>query len=179
MRMLLPIAAAFALAACGSQATNDTVATDANATGMATTEPMDMSGNNMMMNDMAGANAMAAGGGAVTVTVNGVRANGGPVLVALQNSGNFLQAAGAYTTTAQPTGTSVTATIQGVAPGRYAAAAVQDTDGDGTATIGAQGPSEPWGLSGTPQTTGAPTFEPAAFEVAASGGEATVTLRAR
>ena len=50
---------------------------------------------------------------------------------------------------------------------------------DGTATIGAQGPSEPWGLSGTPQTTGAPTFEPAAFEVAASGGEATVTLQAR
>lgn len=173
MRMLLPIAAVFALTACGGQTANETAATNVGAT-----EPMDMSGNNAMANGTAGGDAMAAGG-AVTVTVNGVRANGGPVLVALQNSGNFLQAAGAYTTTVQPTGTSVTASIQGVAPGRYAAAVVQDTDGDGTATIGAQGPSEPWGLSGTPQTTGAPTFEPAAFEVAATGGEATVTLQAK
>ncbi|CAA9519227.1 MAG: hypothetical protein AVDCRST_MAG91-2073 [uncultured Sphingomonadaceae bacterium] len=174
MRMLLPIAAALALTACGGQAANETAATNAGATGTAATEPMDMSGGNATAG-----NDMTAAGGAVTVTVNGVRANGGPVLVALQNSGNFLQAAGAYTTTVQPTGTSVTATIQDVAPGRYAAAVVQDTDGDGTATIGAQGPSEPWGLSGTPQTTGAPTFEPAAFEVAATGGEATVTLQAK
>lgn len=171
MKTLLPIAAALALSACGSPA-NETVATDTNVTDLGAVEPMDGAANNMMAAPMGGA-------GAVTVTVNGVAANGGPVLVALQDSSNFLQAAGSYTATVQPTGTSVTATIQGVAPGSYAAAVVQDTNGDGTLTLGDTGPTESWGLSGTAQTTGAPTFEPAAFQVAETGGEATVSLQTK
>lgn len=170
MKMLLPIAAAFALTACGSPAANDTATTlDTNVTEMGS---MDGAANNMMAAPMGGA-------GAVTVTVNGVAANGGPVLVALQDSSNFAQAAASYSATVQPTGTSVTATIQGVAPGSYAAAVVQDTNGDGTLTLGDTGPTESWGLSGTAQTTGAPTFEPAAFQVAEAGGEATVTLQTK
>lgn len=172
MKIILPIMAAFALTACGSQPANETVATDTNITEMGSMEPVDGAANNMTA-------APAGGAGSVTVTVNGVAANGGPVLVALQDSSNFLQAAGSYTATVQPTGTSVTATIQGVSPGSYAAAVVQDTNGDGTLTLGAQGPSESWGLSGTAQTTGAPTFEPAAFQVAETGGQATVTLQTK
>lgn len=172
MKTLLPIAAALALSACGSTPANDTVAaTDTNVTEMNAMEPMD-GANNMMA-------APAGGAGSVTVTVNGVAANGGPVLVALQDSSNFAQAAASYSATVQPTGTSVTATITGVAPGSYAAAVVQDTNGDGTLTLGDTGPTESWGLSGTAQTTGAPMFEPAAFQVAETGGQATVTLQTK
>ena len=41
------------------------------------------------------------------------------------------------TTKVEPTGNSVTATLSGVPAGRYAAAVVQDTNRDGTFTIGA------------------------------------------
>lgn len=167
MRMLLAATAALALAACGgSETANTTAATDATGDMMAA--------DNMMTNDMAMTN-MAAGAGAVTVTVNGVTANGGPVLVALQTESQFAQQAGAYTATVQPTATSVTATFQGVSPGSYAAAAVQDTDGNGSFTIGETGPTEPFGFSGTAQT-GAPTFGPASFPVTETGGTASVTL---
>lgn len=169
MRMLFAATAALALTACGGQST-DTAATN----DMAMTNDMAAMDNTMMANDMAAMNT-TGGAGAVTVTVNGVRANGGPVLVALQTEADFAKQAGTYTTTVQPTGTSVTATIQGVSPGSYAAAVVQDTDQNGSFTIGETGPTEPFGFSGTAQT-GAPTFGPAAFQVAETGGTATVTL---
>jgi uncharacterized protein (DUF2141 family) len=121
---------------------------------------------------------MASGGAVVTVTVDGVRANGGPVLVALQSEGEFAKSAGTYTTKVEPTGTSVTATLSGVPAGRYAAAVVQDTDRNGSFTIGDTGPTEPFGFSGTVQT-GAPTFGPAAFDVGATGGSASVTLKGK
>lgn len=121
---------------------------------------------------------MAARGGNVTVTVSGVVANGGPVLVALQDSASFAQAAAKYSTTVTPTGRTVTATIRGVAPGRYAAAVVQDTNQDGTLTLGETGPTEPFGFSGAAQK-GAPKFQPASFQVNARGGSARVALKAR
>lgn len=168
MRILFVACSALALAACGA---SETAATNSATTDVAATSPSD----NMMMDNMAMANTGAAAG-SVTVTIDGVRANGGPVLVALQNEGQFAKSAGAYTTTVEPTGTSVTATFQGVSPGSYAAAAVQDTNSDGTFTIGDIGPTEPFGFSGTAQA-GAPTFAPAAFQVAETGGTASVTLR--
>ena len=171
MKIILPLIAAAALSACGSSTPAENAST-----GAAATDPVAMNGSDM--NAMAGndmAMAPAGGAGAVTVTINGVSPNGGPVLVALQDSAGFAKAAGAYTSRADPTGATVTATFQGVAPGSYAAAAVQDTNNDGTLTLEATGPSEPWGFSGTPQT-GAPTFAPASFQVAETGGVATVTL---
>lgn len=127
---------------------------------------------------LAQGSGMSARGGTVTVTVSGVAANGGPVLVALQDSASFAQAAAKYSTTVTPTGRTVTATIRGVAPGRYAAAVVQDTDKDGTLTLGETGPTEPYGFSGRAQT-GAPTFQPASFQVTSRGGSARVALKAR
>jgi uncharacterized protein (DUF2141 family) len=165
MRLTI-VAAALLLSACGSQTaeTNDEVLTDDPA--------MTAPASNMDM----GANMAAAGSaGAVTVNVSGVRANGGPVLVALQREGDFAKQAAAYTAKVDPTGTSVTATISGVTPGSYAAAVVQDTNNDGTFTIGETGPTEPFGFSGSNQS-GAPTFGPAAFDVAETGGSASVTL---
>lgn len=125
--------------------------------------------------DTSSADAMANSAGTVTVTVNGARANGGPVLVALQSPAEFARAAGRFAQTAQASASSVTVTFTGVPAGTYAAAAVQDTDGNGTFTIGQTGPTEPWGLSGAPQS-GPPAFGPASFTTDAAGGTAAVTL---
>ena len=168
MKILLPIVAAFALSACGTNtAGEDNSVTSAGTNEVVPADPM--------ANEATGNTAMTGTGGAVTVTINGVAPNGGPVLVALQDSASFAKVAGTYSTTVQPTGASVTATFQGVTPGTYAAAVVQDTNQDGTLTLGSTGPSETFGFSGTPQT-GAPAFEPASFQVAETGGTATVTL---
>lgn len=116
--------------------------------------------------------------GNVTVTVTGVMPDGGPVLVALQDESGFAQVAGKYSATVTPTGRTVRATIRNVTAGRYAAAVVQDTNKDGTLTLGATGPSEPFGFSG-PSQRGAPAFRPASFQVNAKGGSARVMLTAR
>jgi uncharacterized protein (DUF2141 family) len=174
MRSLFIAASLLALTACGGT-TTDTAANDTLATNdIAAVDSM--IANDGMDGAMAG--NMASSGAAVTVTVEGVTANGGPVLVALQSEGEFGKSAGTYTTKVEPTGTSVTATLPGVPAGRYAAAVVQDTDKNGSFTIGKTGPTEPYGFSGTAQT-GAPAFGPAAFDVAATGGTATVTLKGK
>ncbi|WP_300973206.1 DUF2141 domain-containing protein [Sphingomonas sp. LHG3406-1] len=174
MRTFLVAASMLALAACGGSTdtsntavTNDIAAVDT----MITDDGMgNMTGNT--------AGNMAMGSGTVTVTINGVTPNGGPVLVALQGEGDFAKQAAAYSTRVDPTAATVTATISGVAPGSYAAAVVQDSNSDGTFTIGETGPAEPFGFSGSAQS-GAPTFGPASFNVAESGGSATVTLKGK
>ena len=160
MRIILPFAALVALSACNSE---PAVAPVDN-TLASTTETIDP----LEMN-----NTMAAG--TVNVTITGVTPGGGPVLVALQDEAGFAKVDGAYTATVDPTAATVTATMTGVPAGRYAVAVVQDTNKDGTLTIGATGPDEPYGFSGTAQA-GAPTFEPAAINVTDMGGTATVVL---
>lgn len=173
MRGILVLASALALTACGG-ATTDTANT-------AVTNDLAAMDNMLVDDGMGNAGMtgnMAAGAATVTVTVNGVTPNGGPVLVALQGEGDFAKQAAAYSAKVDPTATTVTATISGVAPGSYAAAVVQDTNKDGSFTLGETGPTEPFGFSGTAQK-GAPTFGPASFEVADSGGTATVTLKGK
>ncbi len=153
----LAAASALTLAACGGAEEAEPIAEDTTAMDTTMTEPM-------------------AGAGQVTVTINGVQPGEAPLLVALQGEGNFLQSAGAYTQQVDATGESVTATFNGVTPGNYVAAVVHDANNDGAINIGETGPDEPWGISGTPQTTGAPEFTPAAFQVTETGGQATVSL---
>jgi uncharacterized protein (DUF2141 family) len=173
MRSLFIAASLLALSACGG--TTDTAG---NETGTAN----DLAAvDNMIADDgmntgMAG--NMAARGGVVTVSIDGVAANGGPVLVALQSESEFGKSAGTYTTKVEPTGASVTATLSGVSAGRYAAAVVQDTDRNGSFTIGKTGPTEPYVFSGTAQS-GPPAFAPAAFDVATTGATASVTLKGK
>ena len=153
----LAAASALALTACGSAEEAEPVATDTAAMDPAMTTP-------------------AAGAGQVTVTINGVQPGNAPLLVALQGTDNFLQSAGAYTQSVGATGETVTATFDGVTPGSYVAAVVHDANSDGAINIGETGPDEPWGISGSPQTGGAPEFQPASFEVTDAGGQATVSL---
>ena len=113
---------------------------------------------------------------AVVITVDGV-SGPGTVYVALQNEGVFGAADATYGATAgAASGGSATATITGVAPGQYAVAAFQDTNGNGQLDIGANGvPSEPWALSNGAGTRGAPTFGDARMDF--SGGDrAAITL---
>lgn len=174
MRHLMIAASLLALTACGSNATNDA----APANDLATVDNLivDDGTNGAMSGNMAG--NMAAAGGTVTVTVNGVTPNGGPVLVALQGAGDFAKQAAAYTGKVDPTASTASVTISGVAPGSYAAAVVQDTNKDGSFTIGATGPTEPYGFSGAAQS-GAPAFAPASFEVTESGASTSVTLKGK
>ncbi|WP_338502263.1 DUF2141 domain-containing protein [Sphingomonas kaistensis] len=175
MRSLLLAASILGLAACGNTtetaATNDAIVSN----DMAAVDNMIADDG---MNAGMGGNIATSSGAVVTVSVSGVTANSGPVLVALQSESEFGKSAGTYTTKVEPTGTSVTATLSGVPAGRYAAAVVQDTNRDGTFTIGATGPTEPYGFSGTAQS-GAPAFAPAAFDVSATGGSATVALKSK
>ena len=111
----------------------------------------------------------AADTGSVTVSVSGIEEDGGEVFVALQDEQGFAGDGGAYTQVVPADGRRVTVTFNDVAPGDYAAAAFQDTDGDGAVTLERTGPTEPWGLSG--DVSGAPRFEDAMFAVE-SGEEA-------
>ena len=130
----------------------------------------------MVMGALASAFAAAPALAAdVTVTVSGVQPNAGPVLAVLQRSGQFAKKGGAYKQTVQATSDTVTVTFSNVAPGTYAAAAVQDTNGDGTVTIGKTGPTEPFGFSG-PAQTGVPKFGPASQRITSAGGTMTVAL---
>lgn len=123
----------------------------------------------------AAALASPAIAGDVTVSVSGVQPNGGPVLAVLQRSGQFAKAQGAYRAKVEPTAETVQVVFKNVTAGTYAAAVAQDTNRDGTVSIGKTGPSEPFGFSGTPQT-GLPKFGPASQRVASAGGTMTVTL---
>lgn len=161
MKIILPLAALASLAACNSEPAVAPVDSTVDTAVL----PID---NTMAMGD-----TMAAG--TVNVTVTGVTPGAGPVLVALQTEAGFAKVGGDYTATVDPTSSTVTASVTGVPAGRYAVAVVQDTNMDGTLTVGATGPDEPYGFSGTRQA-GAPTFAPAAIDVTDMGGTATVAI---
>lgn len=148
-------AAALSLAACG---TTDAETADADAMGdstaMAMEEPMMMP---------------------VTVTVEGVQPGGGQLWIALQNAEEFATAGGSYTAKVAADMETVTATMEDVEPGTYVAAVIHDENNDGKVDVGAKGPSEAWGMSGSEQS-GKPEWMPATFVVTDEGGAATVTL---
>jgi uncharacterized protein (DUF2141 family) len=70
-------------------------------------------------------------------------------------------------------------TIDGLAPGTYAARALQDVDGNGKMTVNPFGlPVEPYGFTnGAKPNMGSPSFEAAAFTVAPGANAQTITLR--
>lgn len=105
----------------------------------------------------------AASAAEVTVSIEGVQPGAGTLLVALQTEDQFLAKEGEYTTTVPADSETAMATFDDVEPGTYAAAVVHDEDGDGDFTVGDNGPTEGWGLSG--DVTGAPEFSGSMVEV--------------
>lgn len=118
-------------------------------------------GNEAMDGDSAGIDRDDA---RVTVTVENVTPNGGPVLAALQRQDEFAKAAASYTAQKSATSSTLTLTFENVEPGAYAVAVFQDLNNDGGLELGDAGPTEPWALSGDRQMEG-PQFTPAALDV--------------
>ena len=92
--------------------------------------------------------ATPAFAGDVTVSVSGVQPNSGQVWAVLQRKAQFLKAQGAYSQKAPATSDTVQVVFHNVAPGDYAAAAIQDTDQNGSVAVNKTGATEPWGVSG-------------------------------
>jgi uncharacterized protein (DUF2141 family) len=77
--------------------------------------------------------ALAAGGAPLTIAVAGIGAAKGKVSVLVCREAEFLQPSCAYSGTATATVGTTSVTIADVAPGRYAATAYWDANGNGKA----------------------------------------------
>lgn len=117
--------------------------------------------------------AMAALAGAaeaaeVRVTLHGVEARGGQILIALQNEQSFMQPRSEYgkAETAQP-GT-MTFVFEDVAPGEYALSAVHDANSNQSMDMAPEGmPAEGFAMSNGSTLTGPPSFGQVKFTVGA------------
>lgn len=108
--------------------------------------------------------------GDVTITLTGVQARGGDLLVGLQTPAQFLKHEGAYgeIVAAPPAGTQLV-TFHNVAPGDYSVSALHDTDGNRDMTLVNGRPGEGWGLLNGEALRATPTFNQVKFNVPASG----------
>lgn len=121
--------------------------------------------------------ASAALAGDVTVTLTGVKPEGGQMLVSLQTRDQFMKPAGAAGAMGPAeTGTQVL-TVKDVAPGDYAVMVMHDADSNWTMNLGADHrPAEGWGMSGQAPDGRKPTFDDVKVAVPADGGAVTVAL---
>ncbi|ALG60830.1 DUF2141 domain-containing protein [Citromicrobium bathyomarinum] len=111
--------------------------------------------------------------GEVTVTLTNVRADAGDLYVSLQSEAQFMQAAAlAGKTVENPKDGTVTVTFDDVPDGQYALMVWHDIDGDGTFSMGPQGPTDGWSMIGADALRGMPTFAAQSFTL---DGSATVT----
>ena len=121
--------------------------------------------------------ASAAMAGDVTVTLTGVQAQGGQMLVSLQTREQFMKPQGANGATGPAAAGVQVFTVQDVAPGDYAVMVMHDADSDWSMDRQANGiPSEGWGMSGNAPTNRAPTFDEVKFTVPAGGGAVSIPL---
>ena len=111
--------------------------------------------------------------GEVTVTLTNIRADAGDLYVSLQSEAQFMQAAAlAGKTVENPKDGTVTVTFADVPDGQYALMVWHDIDGDGTFSMGPQGPTDGWSMIGADELRGMPTFAAQSFTL---DGSATVT----
>jgi uncharacterized protein (DUF2141 family) len=121
--------------------------------------------------------ATAAAAADVTVTLTGVQAQGGQMLVSLQTREQFMKPQGANGATGPAQAGAQAFTVQDVAPGDYAVMVLHDADNDWSMDRQANGmPAEGWGMSGQAPTNRAPTFDEVKFTVPADGGAVTIAL---
>lgn len=119
----------------------------------------------------ASALAAPAMAGDVAVTLDGVQARGGKLLMALQTRDQFLQAAGAYGEVVDnPQAGTRTVILRNVAPGAYSLSVLHDEDGDGAMKMDGYMPGEGWSMLNGAELRATPTFDQVDFEVPASGG---------
>jgi uncharacterized protein (DUF2141 family) len=120
--------------------------------------------------------AGSASAGDVTVTLTGVQARGGELLVGLQTSAQFMKHEGVYGERIEhPAAGTRTFTLHDVAPGDYSLTALHDEDGDKDMKMVNGRPAEGWGMVHGETLRAIPTFDQVKFTVPASGN-ITVTV---
>lgn len=122
--------------------------------------------------------AGAAQAGDVTVTLTGVQARGGQLLVTLQSQDQFMRAGGFSARVEAPAAGPVTVTFEGVPEGDYALSAFHDENSDYQMQSSAIGiPLEGWAMSNGDRLMGAPTFDVVKVSIPAEGGAITEAMR--
>ncbi|MCE9523214.1 MAG: DUF2141 domain-containing protein [Alphaproteobacteria bacterium] len=131
---------------------------------------------------IAAAAALAASSAAadptVKVTVVGLKANQGFMMIALHSEQAWSGAAVAKIKVAV-TAAAMTVTLAAPAPGRYGIKMFHDVNGDGEMATNIVGfPTEPFGFSNdAPVRFGPPSFADAGFDIGPNGAAQTITLR--
>lgn len=125
---------------------------------------------------LAGASSALAGD--VVVTLTGVQARGGEVLVALQSREQFMQPRSTSgTISAAPSAGVLTVTLRNVPPGDYALTAMHDTNGNRRMDMTSGRPAEGWALSRVPANIDhRPTFDETQIHVGADGAQVSAAM---
>lgn len=119
----------------------------------------------------------AARAAEVTVTLTGVEARGGEMLVSLQTAEEFMQPRGHLGAHATAEGGVMTLTVHDVPPGDYAVMVMHDVDGDFKMARDAGGkPREGWAMSGPRPAGRKPTFTETKITVPADGAAVTLPM---
>lgn len=114
--------------------------------------------------------------GDVTLTIEGVQARGGKLLVGLQTRDQFLKPAGSHGEIIDgPRAGTHTVTLRNVPAGDYSVSILHDADGDGQMKMQGGMPAEGWTMLNAQSLRAAPTFDQVDFAVPATGA---VNLRA-
>lgn len=123
---------------------------------------------------MALVGAGAAQAGDVTVTLTGVQARGGQLLISLQTREQFMQPTGLGEIVQNPTAGTTTVTFRDVPAGDYAVSALHDQNGDGQMQVSEIGiPTEGWAMSHGAELRGPPTFAQVKVAIPAAGAALT------
>lgn len=131
----------------------------------------------LMIAGALGASLAAIAGSAfaadVAVTLTGVNADGGTMLVSLQTKDQFMKPMGAAGTMAPAAAGTMTLHVEDVPPGDYAVMVMHDADSNWTMTMKDGKRAEGWGHSGP---AGGKTFEALKVTVPEAGAAVTVAL---
>lgn len=113
----------------------------------------------------------------VVVTLTGVEARGGAMLVSLQTRGQFMQPTAAHGERIErPAAGVLRVTFRDVAPGDYALSVLHDEDGDGRMKLNGYMPAEGWAMLNGETLRATPTFDQVKFAVPAAGAAITVPM---
>lgn len=115
----------------------------------------------------------------ITVTVNGVAAPRGYMMVALHNADTWSGGAPVAVARVAVGAGATTLSLAAPTPGRYGVKLFHDVNGDGKMAANIMGiPTEPVGFSNdAPIRFGPPSFADAAFDVGPSGAAQTIALK--
>lgn len=109
----------------------------------------------------------------VAVTLTGVKAEGGTMLVSLQGRDQFMKPIGSKGALAPATAGTMNLSVEDVPPGDYAVMVMHDADSNWTMTLKDGKPAEGWGHSGAADGK---SFDAVKITVPEAGASVTVPL---